>query len=558
MERSFKTKMKPDNEINKAGIIVIVLYAVLFLFVSYFHEPWFDEAQAWEIGRTATYKEMLTVLPHTEGHPPLWTLILSIPSKLGMPYYFGLKGVSFVFSAITVSLIVIKSPFPRLIKNILPFTYFIFYQYGVISRTYCVLEMACVLVAITFVKRNEKPWRFIGSMYLLCLTSTYGILIAGGICICWIWDIIHEYLSRNKSDILTDKRIIFLVVLLIAVIPVLYVIIPSADAYALKQLSTENVIKRLFYFLFVMPGDAFVSFGPLPSWDILGPADIISGLIVTIILIILILLISRRRDIKYFFLPYVFYALFMSMYGTGNHTGIGMIFIICYIWSVYDKEYIAIRLKKTAGKICILLKKQPDDGILLAMKVIPTVIIEISLVYNVFVSVEDIIMPYSEAQAIAGFIYEHNMQDADIMVVWTTDEDTYKSADEVYINDDEYQSENTFDAVAILPYFDKNIFFNHNIRDHRKGYVSHLGLSKEENKKNYELWHSFGTPEVLIGLPPLHLVYCGEVTISDYVSVASMKGYYMGKNIPVTKIQHIYVRKDCLEKYGLSSMEHDK
>lgn len=557
MKNNLRTKQILNNEIYKDGIIVMILYAVLFLLITYFHEPWFDEAQAWEIGRTATYKEMFTVLPHTEGHPPLWSLILSIPAKLGMPYYIGLKSASFVFSAITVYLIVIKSPFPKLIRYMLPFTYFIFYQYGVISRTYCVLELACILIALTFEKRNEKPWRFIGCLYLLCLTSTYGILIACGICVCWLWDISHE--TDNKVGLIVDKRIKLLFVLLIVVLPVIYIISPSEDAYALKQLAAEGtIIKRLFYFLFVMPGDAFVSFGPLPSWDSFGPADIVSGLIVTIILVFYILLISKCRDIKYFIIPYVFYALFMSVYGTGNHTGIGMIYLICYIWSVYDKGYIDIRMKKTAERICKLLKKQEDYGILPVMKAIPTVIIAMSLVYNIFVSIEDIMLPYSEAQAIAGFIKEHNMQDANIMIEWTTDKDTFNSSDDVHINDDEYQSENTFDAVAILPYFKNNIFFNHNIRDHRKGYVSHLVLSKEENKKNYELWHDFGRPEVLIGLPPLHLVYNGEVTIGDYVSVATMTGYYMGKNIPVTQIKHIYVRKDCLNKFGLSPMELNK
>ncbi len=557
MKRDIKAKENHKKENNMVGIIVVVLYAALFLLVTYFHEPWFDEAQAWEIGRTATYTDMLCVIPHAEGHPPLWSLILSIPAKLGVPYYIGLKSVSFIFSIITVYLIVFKSPFPNLIRYTLPYTYFIFYQYGVISRTYCVLEMACIFAALTFKNRNEKPYRFIGSLYLLCLTSLYGILIAGGLCVCWLWDIFHETGIEHMDDLIGEKRIKRLFVLLIAVIPVVYVITPSSDVYAIKKLSSEYIFKRLFYFLFVMPGDAFVSFGSLPSWSSLGPEDFVSGIIVTFLLIAIVLLVSKRGEIKYYFLPYILYALFMSAYGSGNHTGIGMIFLICYIWAVYDRKYIDIRLNYISKKICVLLKSQEDDLIVLAMKVIPILIISVSLVYNIFVSVEDIKLPYSEAQEIAEFIQNHNMQYADIMVVWTTDEDDFESSVEESKNPEAYQSENTFDAVAVLPYFDKNIFFNHNIRDHRKGYVSHRGLSKEENMINYELWHDYGVPEVLIGLPPLQLVYNDEVSISDYVSVASMTGYYMGKNIPVTHIQHIYVRKDCLEKYGFSSMESD-
>ena len=62
-------------------IIVLILFPILIGVFGYFHEGWFDEAQAWQIAKCASYREIIFYLPHFEGHPPFWHLILSIFAK---------------------------------------------------------------------------------------------------------------------------------------------------------------------------------------------------------------------------------------------------------------------------------------------------------------------------------------------------------------------------------------------------------------------------------------------------------------------------------------------
>ncbi len=541
---------------DRGGIIVLVLYAVLFLVITYFHEPWFDEAQAWEIGRTATFREMLTVLPHTEGHPPLWSLILSIPAKLGIPYLIGLKGVSFIISMLIVALIVFKSPFPKIIKYMLPFTYFIFYQYGVISRTYCVLELACVLIAITYRKRNIKPWRFVGSLYLLCLTSAYGILIAGGICLCWVWDIVKEMMSGEEKRLrLTDKRIISLITLFAGTLILVYLIVPYQNTAAVQGNHFSGIFVKLFYFLFVMTGDAFTSAGGIPVWSQIGPEDMIPGFVSTIIIYLYIWFVSKKNEIKYYCIPMLLFFLFSVYYAVDHHMGICVLWVMCYSWCVYDDSFIKDRISHISDTLINKtkdLKKERVEGFL---RIIPIVFLAIMIFYSLETSVRDIMLPYSESAEIAKFIKDHNMVNADIMIQWEPDVRTVIE-DMSKPDVDRYESDNTYDAVAILPYFDDNIFFNHNVRDHRKGYATHLKHSREENIATYKLWEEHGIPEVLVGTPLLGLVYDGESfgsSMGDYVSVASMTGYYVGKNSLPTVTSHIYVRKDCLDKFGLGN-----
>ena len=146
---------------RKPEILVLVLYCVLHIIISIFHEPWFDEAVAWQISKVANIKDILFEIPHYEGHPPLWHLVLLPFAKLGAPYEFSLSFVSLIFTGLTMYLILFKSPFPRLIKLLLPFNYFMFYQYGVISRPYCMMMLAFVLLAILYKKHNEKPFLYI-------------------------------------------------------------------------------------------------------------------------------------------------------------------------------------------------------------------------------------------------------------------------------------------------------------------------------------------------------------------------------------------------------------
>ena len=136
-------------------VVVFTVYLAVVVITMAFHEPWFDEAQSWLIARDCPYRDLLLVRPHYEGHPPLWWLLLSIPAKLGVPYEWGLKGVELVCSALMCGLLVFRAPLPRLAVALLPFTYFLCYQYGVTSRPYALMCCALFVIAACWKSRDE-------------------------------------------------------------------------------------------------------------------------------------------------------------------------------------------------------------------------------------------------------------------------------------------------------------------------------------------------------------------------------------------------------------------
>lgn len=53
-----------SKEHGKCDVITLIIYLLGVCTVSFFHEPWFDEAQSWAIARSGTIKEILFEIPH--------------------------------------------------------------------------------------------------------------------------------------------------------------------------------------------------------------------------------------------------------------------------------------------------------------------------------------------------------------------------------------------------------------------------------------------------------------------------------------------------------------
>ena len=47
--------------VKACNVIIFVIYAVLLAIVMVFHEPWFDEAEAWLIARDEPLSDLLLV-----------------------------------------------------------------------------------------------------------------------------------------------------------------------------------------------------------------------------------------------------------------------------------------------------------------------------------------------------------------------------------------------------------------------------------------------------------------------------------------------------------------
>ena len=79
-----------------------------------------------------------------EGHPVLWYLILKAAMFLHLPYQ-AIHLLSGGIAATGAWLLLAKSPFPKWLAALLPFTYFLDYQYAAICVINALLAAALVV-----------------------------------------------------------------------------------------------------------------------------------------------------------------------------------------------------------------------------------------------------------------------------------------------------------------------------------------------------------------------------------------------------------------------------
>src|SRR5215469_7226872 len=66
--------------------LTIVAYGAFVAFMIPFHEPWADEAQAWQLARSVPLTELFRHSLRYEGTPGLWHFLLAILAKLHVSY----------------------------------------------------------------------------------------------------------------------------------------------------------------------------------------------------------------------------------------------------------------------------------------------------------------------------------------------------------------------------------------------------------------------------------------------------------------------------------------
>ncbi len=197
--------MKKISEENKkniiykfSDIIVLIVFSVLTLIGALRHEMWFDEAEAWVISRDNSFGSLGNVLK-AEGHPFLWYLILKILTSAGFSADF-VPVISWLFTVLTVMIILFKSPFRKIINYLVVFSSGFIYFNSVISRVYCLIPLFLVMIADVFPKRKKHPVYY--GVLIAMLTNTH-------ICICGIVavlginmlaDLIKDWKTNSVKD----------------------------------------------------------------------------------------------------------------------------------------------------------------------------------------------------------------------------------------------------------------------------------------------------------------------------------------------------------------------
>lgn len=304
---------------KKILLSIFIVYLLLVLFVGFHHEPWFDEAQAWLIARDNSFLEIIKAL-YREGHPFNWYFIVKTFQLCGLSYdYFYL--VSILFSSIGVYFFLFKTDFPILIKGLVPFSYPLFYQYAIVSRSYCLVFPTLMIYSYLYRKyRYSNPYFIIGTLIFLAGISLHTVVLSFVLLILYLID-----LFQNKQ------------ISIKVYISVPFLIAFYYFTYWYLQIGER---KPIFSILSFLQRDFFLYCTYIKSLFLAFDEPIIIGAILVIISMLVMFYSffkSLYKSVLLVFGTLIFYLYFAAIKMNFWHTDLFLIFCI-FLFSLYFKE----------------------------------------------------------------------------------------------------------------------------------------------------------------------------------------------------------------------------
>ncbi len=378
------------------------LYAALVAFAIPYHEPWADEAQAWQLARSLSLSELFHTYIRFEASPGLWHFILWILVHLhvgyaGMHWFCGVMALS------ATALLIFKAPFPRYLRLSLPFTFFLLYQYAVVARNYVLVPVLLFLIAWYWKKSPALPALLLG---LLANVALHAAAISGGLAIVYCIEQIRSGALKDPSR--RRQLLLFSVVLLCFYSFALW------TAWPPKELSQHLSIVR---------GEAVSVFAWISVallWGIWQPWAL------SIVFWIAIALCLHSRRCLYYLLPVLFFALFSAVaHPNWWHAGLLVPLLIALLWITWPAPGAAVGRREAAGRIAMVL----------------LAVVQIAWAVNAIQY--DHYNAFSPDLAVARYLKPYVQQNTHIAITYW----------------DEPRG-HAFGAIGILPYFDRNIFVN--------------------------------------------------------------------------------------------------
>ncbi len=550
--------------------IAFALFVILSVVMYVYHEPWYDEIQAWMVAADASIGEMIFTLPHFEGHPPVWTLLLAVFAKTGVPMEIGLRIPTLLFGSAAAFLVIFKAPFKKWIRCLIPFSYYLFYQYTVICRPYSLMFLGFVLAAMFYKERNKKPVRYLIALFMLCVSSAYGIMFAGVLCLVWTLEIVKELLGKDFAKrAMKDKRTWALVCMLALAVGLLMIIWPADNAFAQVRVVEFSKIRCLIYTFLVIPADALLTdvslMGRLQQYDMIIKADYATILCIVITLVLYVVMITAAhifRKKAILILPYVAFAGYAALgYFYNHHIGIVPLFVLFVFWCAIDDKPTELILP---GFVRKLEKSMPGFArktgyffVILA--------VGMSVFWSFSAIKNDIKYPVWYAKDLAAMLQEYGLTEYKVVNQWTYEEiDTEEIEEETNViseteegymistevaqlnAEDYHQYVKMCNFVDILVYSEtkENYIYNFNEGNSNNRYVNHDMISQEESMAYLEELGAQGYPDVIVGDPEILGMMGLDVTEQRYIPVYAFVCYRINKYNAIYAREFVYVRED--------------
>lgn len=284
-----------------------------------------------------------------EGHFLLWYFILMPFAKLGFPY-ITTNIISCIITSISTLLILRKAPFKFYKRVLLIFTFPFLYLFPIISRCYCLIPLAIVLMCIFYKDRKQKPFRYLISVIMLANTHVIMLGMVGIVLLDYLLELIKDWKKEPK-----EKRIKRLTSLIIVIILLIVSILPLLGCLTTnKEIGSDsNILSKILYTTFY------------PFTLIMQIFNMFTNVTIILSFIIYIIFLFLFYEIKNAPLDYLKIGIcvlwqciiYAFIYGSISQRASTLIFILLYFkWiSTYNKTKTVKKIEKRFTDTCLII-----------------------------------------------------------------------------------------------------------------------------------------------------------------------------------------------------------
>ena len=407
------------NKLLNYNNIIIVLYLVIVLIAFYFHEPWFDEANAWLISRDLGLWGIIKQMSF-EGHSCFYFFILKLLIVFGMSYKYG--GLLSIFiSLIGVIIFVYKSPFNRIINTLFVFSSPFIFFCPIFIRPYSFTMLFMILICCLYKDRYKHPYIFGLLLALLFNTHLLTTPIIGSIVLIEIYDYFKD------KEYFKERFIISLLAFiggLLFALQIVKAFIDRPDVTGSLNI-IDNFVSAIYSVTFILEG--FYSY----------------SLICFICLFVFIYLVILLKNNKKVLFIIIFNSLFYFLFSL-------------FFYPIYDSKSIYILSYILLG----LWLYEEEVGFNRKQIILLNILLIFGIIGSFDHIREDIIDNYSANVEIVNFLEKDKIDDANILTL-----DYY--SDIVLITDDKYK----FTSYAGDSLYTYGLYKYENLTNNFKDYI---------------------------------------------------------------------------------------
>jgi hypothetical protein len=223
---------------------LLSLYAVLLALVTARHAMWRDELEAWLIARDSNSLADIFHNLRYEGHPGLWYLILYIPAHISWNP-ISMQVINDAIAVAAAWLILSARKVHWAFRVLTIFSFFFFYQYGVVARSYMLATV--LLIAAVRCLTGERQHRKLAVVFFALAINVhfFAVPIAGVFAL----QLLPVERLKSWSDVgklLRERGFQAACITLLGSVLIAYFTIrPPADAYKHLGLEEHSVAYNL-------------------------------------------------------------------------------------------------------------------------------------------------------------------------------------------------------------------------------------------------------------------------------------------------------------------------